>query len=105
MKLKLLLISLILTLSACASDPVVIEKSKPVAPMPTPLATYNSSWLVKEVDGKPFVGMEYNEFMLYKMWSNDLFRYVHDLKSLVCYYSDDCTTTEVNKTEENSGTN
>jgi hypothetical protein len=73
-------------LVGCAQDLPVVQKEQIHPSWPEPIAQYEANWQVKVIDGKAWVGMPFEESQELRIWLNDVKRYVHDQKSVICYY-------------------
>lgn len=80
---KLFLISSLFLLGSCASTSEVT----PVAPpKPDKVISYVPTVHVIEYEGVVYVAMTYEESQLFRIWLNDLKRYMQDQKDIICYY-------------------
>jgi type IV pilus biogenesis protein CpaD/CtpE len=56
---------------------------------PDPISKYDGKWQVKVIDGKPWVGMEFGDSQEFRVWLNDVSRYIKDANGMICYYRKD----------------
>lgn len=77
---------LMLALTSCAKDTVVIEPDPVVVmpPKPAPITTYNIDWKVN--DGNVCLSVEHGTLM--NVQTKDTLRYIKDLKVRLCYHGD-----------------
>lgn len=73
-------------LIGCAQKTSDVPKEQLHPQWPESIAQYEAQWQVKVIDGKPWVGMPFEESQELRIWLNDVKRYVHDQKSVICYY-------------------
>ncbi|ARW57648.1 Rz-like spanin [Serratia phage CHI14] len=88
MNLKALAICLSIFMVGCSqSVPVTPHEIVRVDPSwPDPIKTWQGKWQVKMIDGIAFVGMPYNESQDFRVWLNDVNRYIKDANGVICYY-------------------
>lgn len=73
-------------LAGCAQD-VPLSPKETLHPLwPESIVEYNQKWQVKVIDGNPWVGMPFEDSQEFRIWLNDVKRYVHDQKTMICYY-------------------
>ncbi|UYE94937.1 hypothetical protein [Escherichia phage vB_EcoM-pJBB] len=73
-------------LVGCTQDVLVSPKETLHPSWPTPISEYNQKWQVKVINGNPWVGMPFEDSQEFRIWLNDVKRYVHDQKTMLCYY-------------------
>lgn len=73
-------------LAGCAQDVPLSPKETLHPPWPESIVEYNQKWQVKVIDGNPWVGMPFEDSQEFRIWLNDVKRYVHDQKTMLCYY-------------------
>ncbi|WJZ28122.1 Rz-like spanin [Serratia phage 92A1] len=80
---KLLIGLLSLALVGCAQEP-----QKPsVDPLwPKPIKTYSTEWKVIVVDGSAYMALPYAESQEFRIWLEDIHRYVQQSNDMICYY-------------------
>ncbi|BBC78291.1 Rz-like spanin [Escherichia phage EcS1] len=87
MKLKSLAICLSIFLVGCSQSVPELQPVQRVDPSwPDPIKPWTGQWQVKVIDGVAFVGMPYNESQEFRVWLNDVNRYVKDANGVICYY-------------------
>lgn len=83
---SIMAVCLAIGLVSCAQKPIV-EPTIQVHPnWPVTLADYKQQWEVKVIDGQAWVGMPFEASQEFRIWLNDVKRYVHDQKGMLCYY-------------------
>lgn len=87
--MKKLLLAMVcgLALVGCTTthQTVVQQKSDPA--WPDPIQPYQeNSFKVIEQGGKIWVGMPFEDSQNFRIWLNDIQRYVKDQNSMICYY-------------------
>lgn len=83
--MKRIVVALALLLSACAGTPKEIPHR--IDPSwPDQIQSYKAEWKVIIVDGQPFVGMPFEDSQEFRIWLDDVKRYVKDANSMICYY-------------------
>ena len=73
-------------LAGCAQDVPLSPKETLHPAWPESIVEYNQKWQVKVIDGNPWVGMPFEDSQEFRIWLNDVKRYVHDQKTMICYY-------------------
>ncbi|AHV82923.1 hypothetical protein PhAPEC2_214 [Escherichia phage vB_EcoM_PhAPEC2] len=73
-------------LAGCAQDVPLSPKETLHPSWPESIVEYNQKWQVKVIDGNPWVGMPFEDSQEFRIWLNDVKRYVHDQKTMLCYY-------------------
>lgn len=73
-------------LVGCAQDVPLSPKETLHPQWPESIVEYNQKWQVKVIDGNPWVGMPFEDSQEFRIWLNDVKRYVHDQKTMLCYY-------------------
>ncbi|QFR56174.1 putative O-spanin [Serratia phage Muldoon] len=53
---------------------------------PDPIASYKAEWKVFVIDGQAYVGMPFDESQEFRIWLDDVKRYVKDANGMICYY-------------------
>lgn len=87
MNLKVAAVCLSVLLVGCSQAlPVVIPVEKIHPSWPDSIKAYEGKWEVKVIDGKPWVGMPFDESQRYRSWMDDINRYIHDSNDVICYY-------------------
>lgn len=81
--MKYLALISVLLLGACTNVP---ERPLVDPSWPTPIAEYKAEWKVIVVDGKAFVGMPFDESQEFRIWLDDIGRYVKDSNGVICFY-------------------
>lgn len=82
--MKWLIPLLALSLVACATKSI----DKPVInpTWPDSIKEYKANWEVKVIDGKPFVGMSFEDSQEFRIWLDDVLRYTKEANNMVCFY-------------------
>lgn len=82
----LLLLGLVVALSSCAKDTVIIEPTpeKIMPPKPSPITTYSIDW--KVTDANVCLSVEHG--LLLNVQTKDTLRYIKELKVRLCYHGD-----------------
>lgn len=87
MKSILLAVCLSLGLVGCTQAPPQVHEQVRVDPnWPDSIKAWDLKWQVKVIDGKSWVGMPYEDSQEMRVWLNDVFRYIQDSNSMICYY-------------------
>ncbi|WCZ66330.1 hypothetical protein [Yersinia phage MHG19] len=87
--MKKLILLAALVLVGCANDPVK-QPTKHLDPSwPTPVQSYSTEWKVIIVDGQAYMALPYGESQEFRIWLEDVKRYVKDQKGMICYYRKD----------------
>lgn len=87
MNLKAAVICLSMILAGCAQNvPQVHDEVRIDPSWPDPIKTWDLRWEVKVIDGKSWVGMPFEQSQEFRIWLNDVYRYVQDQKGMLCYY-------------------
>ncbi|QQG32245.1 o-spanin [Citrobacter phage CkP1] len=86
---KTLAVLTIMLIAGCSSKPLVVPKPIIHPNWPDPIAEYSGNWQVKTIDGKAWVGMPFEESQEFRIWLNDVSRYVKDANGMICYYRKD----------------
>uniref|UniRef100_A0AB39AKV7 Rz-like spanin n=1 Tax=Salmonella phage vB_SenS_Jbel TaxID=3236639 RepID=A0AB39AKV7_9CAUD len=76
-------------LVGCSTKPLEVKKEIVHPNWPVQIKSYDEaklSWQVKVIDGKAWVGMPFEDSQEFRIWLNDVKRYVHDQKTMICYY-------------------
>ncbi|AUV63357.1 hypothetical protein Sf25_gp77 [Shigella phage Sf25] len=76
-------------LVGCSTKPLEVKKETVHPNWPVQIKSYDEaklSWQVKVIDGKAWVGMPFEDSQEFRIWLNDVKRYVHDQKTMICYY-------------------
>lgn len=76
-------------LVGCSTKPLEVKKETVHPNWPAQIKSYDEaklSWQVKVIDGKAWVGMPFEDSQEFRIWLNDVKRYVHDQKTMICYY-------------------
>ena len=82
------LILLAALLSGCAADtPKPTEHLDPS--WPTPIQSYSTEWKVIVKDGSAYMALPYGESQEFRIWLEDIKRYVQDQNGMICYYRKD----------------
>ena len=90
MKSKLLVVCLISLLFGCAQRAPEVSDTKPVHPSwPDKIKPWEGHWEVKVIDSKAWVGMSFEDSQEFRIWLNDVSRYVKDANGMICYYRSD----------------
>lgn len=85
-KLALLLLSGIM-LSGCVTHQPTLIQQKADPTWPDPIQQYQvNSFKVINQNGKLWVGMSFDDSQNFRIWLNDIKRYVKDQDSMICYY-------------------
>lgn len=93
MLIKSILTALVcVVLSSCSSvDKVSVTEVKtqqhPV--WPTPITTYNFDWKVLIEGEKVYVGLEYDQSVEFRVFLEDVKRYMKESNSMICFYRED----------------
>lgn len=56
---------------------------------PTPILPYTFQWKVIQVEDEVYVGLEYNQSLEFRVFLEDLKRYIKESNSLICFYRED----------------
>lgn len=87
MKRLIAAVCLSLTLVGCSQAlPEVKPAPRVDATWPDPIKEYQAEWQVREIDGQKWVGMPFVEFQDFRIWTNDILRYVQQSNNVICYY-------------------
>lgn len=90
---RLIVVLMIFLLTACASKPVTNELIYH-PPKPTPVKTFVPNWVVYNIDGKSYVGMEYAESLKYRAWLERIANYIKTQNDIICVYRKDLKESE-----------
>lgn len=83
------------TLAACllflaACQPTPVPTRPPVVvnhpTWPTPITTYKFDWKVIQVGDKVYVGLEYDQSVEFRVFLEDVKRYIQDSNNVICFY-------------------
>lgn len=87
MKRMISAVCLSLALVGCSQAlPEVKPAPRVDATWPDPIKEYQAEWQVHEIDGQKWVGMPFTEFQDFRIWTNDILRYVQQSNNMICYY-------------------
>lgn len=88
MKLLAAAVCIIIGLTGCSGTVPVkpVEPTRVDPSWPEPIAKWDGKWQVVIIDGKAWVGMPYEESQEFRVWLNDVSRYVQDANGMICYY-------------------
>lgn len=74
-------------LAGCAQQQPTLVQQKADPAWPDPIQAYKeNSFKVINQDGKIWVGMSFDDSQNFRIWLNDIQRYVKDQDSMICYY-------------------
>lgn len=77
-------------LCSCATKEKVVQSETLIHPTwPTPINPYTFNWKVIPVDDKVYVGLEYAESLEFRIFLEDVKRYVKESNSMICFYRED----------------
>ena len=80
---KLIVGLLAFALVGCAQEPLkhTVDPS-----WPKPIKTYSTEWKVIVVDGSAYMALPYGESQEFRIWLEDIKRYVSESNDMICYY-------------------
>lgn len=55
---------------------------------PAPIVPYKFDWKVIQVDDKVYVGLEYDQSIEFRIFMEDIKRYIKDSNDVICFYRD-----------------
>lgn len=79
----------ILFLVGCTTAPVDVPKSTIHPNWPAPVKEFHTEWKVIDVDGKPFVALPYEDSQYFRIWGEEVKRYILQSNNMICYYRKD----------------
>mgnify|MGYP001175442926 CR=1 FL=1 len=86
-KICVLLLGSLIIYGCSTKPPVVIYDVPKVDPVwPEQITPVNIKWKVVNVNDKPYVGTSYQESLQFRIWMEDVYRYIKDANSMICFY-------------------
>jgi hypothetical protein len=88
---KALVLIFTLTLTACGTTTQIVEAPKTInhPEWPTPVMPYKFDWKVITVDDEVYVGLEYNQSVEFRVFMEDIKRYIKESNGMICFYRTD----------------
>lgn len=84
---KMIILLSFIFLSACVHTPVTPPQKTIIHPSwPTPVSPYKFDWMVVVDEDKPIVGLEYNQSVDFRLFMEDMKRYIKEQNQIICYY-------------------
>ena len=53
---------------------------------PKPIQPYRFNWKVVVISGKPVVGLDYDESLNFRLFLEDINRYIKESNNIICFY-------------------
>lgn len=86
---KIIIVMLVLFVSACSTKPIDIKPLVYHPPRPVPIKTYVPDWKVIKDGDNTYVGMTYEQSILYRTWLEKLGGYIESQNNMLCVYRKD----------------
>lgn len=85
---KIILTLSFLFLVACVHNPPIQQPKEIIIhpTLPNSISSYRFDWVVVVDQDKPIVGLEYNQSIDFRLFMEDMKRYIKEQNEIICYY-------------------